>query len=214
MRAVLKDQLVTPETNGAKEIAMHAAVKSQPTRPALWLKMSVRTGNLAQLGGIAAGSTLLATAAHLHTIGGPRIVAMLLGYLLIYNCSHAIGHYAVGRLVGIRFRGYGIRGTDHPENYPPGLRQLMSVLPFFTAMTVKESLRAAGPWAKAAMFSAGETATTTASLLAALYAWQSGMPGGWTLFAVTVIWDIMATITTAIYPRGDYTKARNALRVA
>lgn len=30
----------------------------------------------------------------------------------------------------------------------------------------------------------------------------------------TLIWDVAATITTAIIPRGDYTKARRALEPA
>ncbi len=55
----------------------------------------------------------------------------------------------MGRLVGIRFRGYGVRGTDHPENYPPGLRQVMSAMSTFTVMTEKASMATARPLAKA-----------------------------------------------------------------
>lgn len=62
------------------------------------------------------------------------------------------------------------------------------------------------------MFAAGETSSTVCSLLAALYAWQSNIPGGWILFAFTVAWDIAATITTSVTPKGDYAKARKALR--
>lgn len=139
---------------------------------------------------------------------------MLLGWLAIYVCCHAIAHYVLGRLVGIQFRGYGIRGTDHPRDYPPGIRQLMSALPMFTALTQPASLRQARPVAKALMFSAGETSTAICSLLAGWYAWQSGIPGGQSLFYTMVVFNLISTIVTAIVPRGDYTKARRALRGA
>ncbi len=185
-----------------------------PRRPPLWLRMPVATGTLVQLLGLAVGVWLLYLAARVSAPAFLRVVLMLLGWLVIYVCSHAISHWAVGRLVGIRFRGYGLRGTDHPENYPAGLRALMNVTPFFTVLTEKESMRQASPAAKALMFAAGETSTTICSLLAAGYAWQSGTPGGRILFIVTLIWDIGATITTAIIPRGDYAKALRALRPA
>ena len=44
------------------------------------------------------------------------------------------------------------------------------------------------------------------------------MPGGdkyragAELFVVAVIWSVLATITTAQLPKGDYAKARRALR--
>jgi hypothetical protein len=62
--------------------------------------------------------------------------------------------------VGIRFDGYGLRGTDHPENYPPVIRQVMSIMPFFVALTDKTSMSRAAGAAKALMFAAGETSTT------------------------------------------------------
>lgn len=180
-----------------------------PRRPPMWLHMPVATGNLAQIIGLVVGAWFLALAAHISAPALPRVALMLLGWLV---CGHAISHWAVGRLLGIRFREYGLRGTDHPENYPAGLRALMSVTPFFTVVTEKESMRCASPMAKALMFAAGETSTTVLSLLAAWYAWQSGTPGGLILFIITLIWDIGATITTAIIPRGDYAKALRALR--
>lgn len=147
-------------------------------KPGLWVRMSVAKGNLLQLVGLVIGASLLDLAAHLQAAGAVRVALMLFGFLIIYDCSHAIFHWAVGRLVGIRFRGYGVRGTDHPEAYPPGIRQLMSVMPFFTALTHKQSMTEASPTAKALMFAAGETGTTVVSLLAALYAWRGGIPGG------------------------------------
>ncbi len=182
--------------------------------PKLWLRLSVVAGNSIQAAGLLGGALLLAGAAALHGPGMVRVVLMLIGWLVIYICCHASAHWAIGRLVGIRFRGYGVRGTDHPEIYPPGVRQFMSVLPFFTALTVKESMQGASAAAKAAMFSAGETSTTVCSLLAAGYAWHAGVPGGNVLFWVTLVLVASSTVVTAITPRGDYAKAIKVLRGA
>lgn len=182
--------------------------------PPLWARLSVARGNAIQGTGLLAGAGLLVLAARITGAAGWRVVLMLAGWLAIYICCHASAHWLVGRLVGIQFRGYGVRGTDHPENYPPGLRQVMSIFPMFSALTDKESMRAAPPMAKALMFAAGETSTTVCSLLAAGYAWRSGIPGGWPLFVFTVVWVVGSTIVTAIVPKGDYAKARRALRAA
>jgi hypothetical protein len=141
-----------------------------------------------------------------------RILLMLLGWLTIYVCSHAIAHWLVGRLVGIRFRGYGIRGTDHPESYPSGMREIMSVFPFFTVMTNKATMQTASPIGKALMFAAGETSTSICSVLAGLYAWQSNTPGGFILLLVSIVMAIFATMVTWKGPKGDYASARRALR--
>jgi hypothetical protein len=174
--------------------------------------MSVTSGNLWQLVGMALGALLLYLAANFQAPEVVRIVLMLVGFLAIYDCCHAIFHWAVGRLVGIRFRGYGVRGTDHPESYPPGIKQLMSAMPYFTAMTSKESMQAASPMAKALMFAAGEKGTTVVSLLAALYAWLGGIPGGGILFWIMVVWNVAATVATTITPKGDYAMAIRMLR--
>ncbi len=179
--------------------------------PKLWAKLPIRTGNAIQLAGIAAGAALLVTAAHLHGLVGIRVGLLAGGWLAIYLCSHAIAHVGVGRMVGIRFRAYGVRGTDHPENYPPGVRQFMSALPMWSALTDKESMRDANPWAKAAMFSAGETSTTIMSIAAAAYSSHAGVPGGHALLTGSIVWALAATITVAVVAKGDYTKAMRAL---
>jgi hypothetical protein len=190
-----------------------AGASSGSPKPGLWTRMSVSKGNLVQLAGLVLGALLMVIAANFRAAEVVRVVLMLVGFLIIYDCCHAISHWAIGRLVGIRFRGYGVRGTDHPEAYPPGIRQLMSTMPFFTAMTQKESISTASPTAKALMFAAGETGTTVISLLAALYAWQSGIPGGGILFWVMVVWNVVATVATTVTPKGDYAKAIRALRI-
>ena len=181
-------------------------------RPPLWKKLSIVSGNLIQATGLAVGTALLALAASMPGPGPARLGVALAGFLVIYDCSHAIGHYLAGRAVGIRFRFYGIRGTDHPEDYPPGFRQLMSAAPFWSVVTDKGSMRAAAPWKKALMFAAGETSTAICSIGAAYAVMASGVPGGRILFLVTVIWNAVSTVVVARTPKGDYAKALRVLR--
>ena len=181
-------------------------------RPPLRMKLSIASGNLIQAAGLAAGAALLALAAAMTGPGLVRLAAALAGFLAVYDCSHAVGHYLAGRAVGIRFRFYGIRGTDHPEDYPPGFRQLMSAVPFWTVVTDKDSMRAAAPWKKALMFASGENATALCSLAAAYAVMAGGVPGGRILFLGTVIWNAVSTVTVARTPKGDYAKALRALR--
>jgi hypothetical protein len=188
--------------------------ETQQPRPKLWFRMSVVTGNLVQSAGLVLAAGLLWVAASWHAATVLRVVPMLMGWFLVYICSHAIAHWVAGRAVRIRFDGYGLRGTDQPEVYPPGIHQVMRVLPFFSALTEKASMQQAGAVAKAIMFSAGETSTTLCTMLAAGYAWLSGIPGGDLLFIFTLCWDLGATIMTARTPRGDYAKAMLVLRTA
>lgn len=181
-------------------------------RPPLWFRLSIPAGNTLQALGCATGVLLLRRTTRARDHAAARVAQMILGWLAIYVCSHASAHYLVGRALGIEFVGYGVRGSDHPEDSPPGLRELTRVMPFFTVITDKQSMRAAPPVALALMFSAGETSSTVCSLLAAGYAWRHRVPGGAAFFAVLLIWMLVATVVTAIAPRGDYAKARAALR--
>jgi hypothetical protein len=137
---------------------------------------------------------------------------MILGYMIIYICCHSLGHWAVGRLVGIRFKEYGLRGADHPEEFGTGMRKVMSRVPMFTAITEKASMEKASPVAKALMFGAGETSTIACVILAGLYAWRSNTPGGLILLIASILMSVSAAVSTSTMPKGDYAKARRALR--
>jgi hypothetical protein len=183
-----------------------------PPRPPFWWRVSVLQGNVMQLAGLAIGVGLLFAAAHVQAPAVLLVLLMLLGWFAIYVCCHAIAHYVVGRLMGIQFVGYGLRGSDHPQDYPPAARPFISRLPTFTALTDKTSMRQARPIAKALMFGAGETSTAVCSILTGWYAWHSGIPGGLVWLVAMVIFNLFATVVTATAPRGDYAKARRALR--
>jgi hypothetical protein len=173
-------------------------------------RYSVARGNALQVSGILAGSALLAGATGVH--GGPSTALMFAGFVAVYLNCHAIAHYLAGRLVGLRFRGYGVRGTDHPEVYPPGIRQLMQAAPFYVTLSTKESREHAGRWAKAIYFAAGETSTAICSIAYAAVAASANVPGSRPLLIAMVIFNVISTIVTTRNPTGDYAKALRALR--
>jgi hypothetical protein len=113
--------------------------------------LSIPLGNLIQLGGLFGALGLVARAARARPPWGGRMLTA--GWLVTYFCNHAIGHWAVGRLVGIRFLGYGVHGTTAPGWYPPGMRWIFRHVPFFSALSDPASRRAAHPLARMAMTS-------------------------------------------------------------
>lgn len=128
--------------------------------------MPIVIGNLLQVGIVIASLALLSVAANVGTTNAVlAIVLMASSWLGIFVSTHAIAHWVVGRLGGIRFVGYGIRGTERPDAYPPGVRQFMSALPFFTVITDRASMRQAAPVARALMFAAGVTGTSVCTVL-------------------------------------------------
>jgi len=172
----------------------------------------VPAGNLVQLAGMVAGVLLIVVGGATRSVAALSVLLAALGILAVYLCCHAIAHWLVGRLVGLRFAYIGVRGTDHPEAYPPGLRQVMAATPMFSTVSTRQSREAVGRSALAAYFAAGETSTTICTVLAALLALLVGVPGGGTILAIAVVWVLLAVVTTTFTPKGDYYKARQALR--
>ncbi len=184
-----------------------------PPRPPLWLWVPVRAGLAAQLVATAIGASLLAVCSGaLGASPGIREASLVVGILLVYLDTHAIGHYLVGRAVGIRFRGFGLRGTDHPENYPPLLRQVMSILPMWVALTDPASRRAASRRARAAMYAAGETSTAVCSIAAAAAVSLAGAPWAEPLLVATALWNVAAAVVVSVIDKGDYARALRSLR--
>ncbi len=190
----------------------NAESKPVRPRPRFWLRLSVPAGTLLQAAGVALGAWLMTAGAHAPAAAVLCLLIMFAGWLLIYICCHSLGHWLVGTLVGIRFQGYGVRGTDHPDELSPALRFVLTRLPMFTAITDKGSMQQARPLAKALMFAAGETSTILAVFLSGLYVWRSGVPGGLLWFLISVLMCVSGLIQPLRMPRGDYAKARRALR--
>lgn len=174
-------------------------------------RYSVARGNAYQAWGIFSGATLLAIATQLHT-SAISTALMIAGFITVYLNCHAIAHYLSGRAVGLRFRGYGVRGTDHPEVYPPGIRQLMQAAPFYVTLSTNASREQASGRAKAIYYAAGETSTAICSIAYAAIAAATNIPGGQLLLVVMIAFNLISTIVTTRNPTGDYGKALRALR--
>ena len=136
----------------------------------------------------------------------------VLGIVLTAFCSHAIGHWLVGRLAGLRFAYIGVRGTDHPETYPPVMRQVLSAVPMFTTVSTRRSREAAGRWALAAYFAAGQTTAIIGWVGTAVLARTLSIPGSTIILAIMIAWAAGTALIASFTAKGDYAKARAALR--
>jgi hypothetical protein len=176
----------------------------------LFGRLSILAGNALQIAGIAAAGLAL-TVARSAPSKAAAITAMVAAWVLLYFFCHGIAHWAVGRLLGIRFAYYTIGGTGNPEGYPAGLRWVFEHLPFFGVRTDKASMQKASPIAKAIMWSAGVTSSALVPTLGALCAWRSGVPASKPFLVFAVIWAIGALASNWTSRSGDYSKARRAL---
>ncbi len=173
-------------------------------------RFSITAGNALQISGIVAACLALAGARSAHSTTS-AVVAVFVGWVLLYFCCHAIAHWVVGRILGIRFAFYTVGGTGNPEGWPAGLRWLFEHLPFFGVQTEKASMQKASPIARAIMWSAGVTSSAVVPTLGALWAWCSGVPWSKLLFLVALFWAVGTLASNWTSRAGDYSKARRAL---
>lgn len=181
-------------------------------RPPFWAKLPVTAGNLIQLGGIILGLLLVVLAADIKSTAAASAALAVLGIVLTAFSSHAIGHWLIGRIVGLRFAFIGVRGTDHPETYPPVVRQIMSALPMFTTVSTRRSREAAGPRALAAYFAAGQTTAILGWIGSAVLARALGVAASSVILAIMIAWAAATALIATVTPKGDYAKARKALK--
>jgi hypothetical protein len=176
----------------------------------IFARLSIAVGNTLQCAGIIAAYFALTAARSAHSTG-VAVTTMFLSWVLLYFSSHAIAHWLVGRLVGIRFLFYTVGGTGNPEGWPSGIRWVFEHLPFLGVQTDKVSMQNVGRGAKALMWSAGVTSSAIVPTLTALCAWRSRVPwSGWfVLFAFG--WALGTVASNWTSRTGDYSKARRAL---
>src|SRR3989441_12422459 len=148
-------------------------------------RLSVVAGNSVQVAGLVAAYLSLSAARSAHSIAA-AVAAIVVGWVLLYFCCHAIAHWAVGRILGIRFAFYTVGGTGNPEGWPAGLRWLFEHLPFFGVQTQKPSMQDASPIAIGVMWSAGVTSSAVVPTLGALWALRSGVPRSNLFFLVSL----------------------------
>ena len=137
---------------------------------------------------------------------------MVASRLLAYFSEHAFSHWLIGRALGIRFTGYGLHGTSHPQRYPPVIRPLFSHLPLLSARTDPASLKAATPAARAATYAAGTVATVIASVAIPGYAWRRGVPRARGFFVGANLWSVPLLLSESLRAGGDLRRAWRELR--
>ena len=178
----------------------------------IFRRLSIIAGNTIQIAGIAAASVALALARSAHS--KPAAIAatmMIAAWTLLYFFCHGIAHWAVGRLLGIRFAFYTIGGTGNPAGYPAGMRWVFEHLPFFGVQTDRASMQKASPKAKAFMWSAGVTSSAVLPTLSTVCAWRTRIPGSKLFLIFAVFWAIGTLSSNWRSQTGDYAKARRAL---
>jgi hypothetical protein len=177
----------------------------------IFARLSIVAGNTIQIAGLAAAVVALALTRSTHSKPA-AISTMISAWLLLYFFCHGIAHWAIGRLLGIRFAFYTVGGTGNPTGYPAALRWFFEHLPFFGVQTEKSSMQTASPTAKTIMWSAGVTSSAVIPTLSAFCAWNAHIPGSklFTIFAV--FWAIGTLSSNWRSETGDYAKARRALR--
>jgi hypothetical protein len=178
-------------------------------RVAPWRTLSIAQGNAIQIGGLL-GAAALAWYAGREGVRGTRW--MVVSRLLAYFSEHAFSHWLVGRALGIRFTGYGLHGTSHPQAYPPGVRFLFSHLPFLSARVDPASVKEATPAARAAMYVAGTVATAIASVAIPGYCWLRGVRGAREFFIGANLWSLPLLVSEALRSGGDLRRAWRALQ--
>jgi len=173
-------------------------------------RLSIAVGNSVQLVGLAASAFALAAARSSGSTTA-AVVTMVAGWVLLYFSCHAIAHWLVGRILGIRFAFYTVGGTGNPEGWPAGLRWLFEHLPFLGVQTERASMQSASPMSRATMWCAGVTASAVIPTLGALWAWRSGVPWSKLFFLVSAGWAVGTLASNWTSRSGDYSKARRAL---
>src|ERR1039458_9917861 len=176
----------------------------------IFRRFSIFAGNTIQLAGVVAAYVVLVLARTAES-KPVTLVAMIAAWLLLYFFCHGIAHWAVGRLLGIRFAFYTVGGTGNPEGYPAGMRWVFEHLPFFGVQTEKVSMQKASPMAKAIMWSAGVTSSAVVPTLSTVCAWRAGIPGGKLFMIFAVFWAVGTVSSNWRSQTGDYAKSRRVL---
>jgi hypothetical protein len=109
-------------------------------------RLSIIAGNMLQIAGIVAAFGALALARSHSQSDAVAAIMMIAAWILFYFFCHGIAHWAVGRLLGIRFAFYTIGGTGNPEGYPAGMRWVFEHLPFFGVQTTRPRCRKPVRW--------------------------------------------------------------------
>ena len=196
--------------------AREAGVKTESVNPTattkrrVFARLSIAVGNTLQTAGILAACFALRVSRTTHSTA-IAVITMLLAWVLLYFSSHAIAHWVVGRLVGIRFLFYTVGGTGNPQGWPGGLRWIFERLPFLGVQTEKLSMQEVSPEARALMWSAGVTSSAMIPTVGAFSAWRFSIPWSSSFFLFALFWALGTLASNWTSRTGDFSKARRAL---
>ena len=139
----------------------------------------------------------------------PGPLPFLLAQGVILYCIHCPSHYAVGRMVGIKFSGLVVGRSALRKSSSRAVRLIGERAVTPVLIVDRASLARASPLRRKAMFYSGVTASTAAPFLVALYASLTGDPlSTSTLIAVIVAIGYL-TFNIFYSPRtGDIHRAR------
>jgi hypothetical protein len=171
-------------------------------------RLSIIVGNTVQIAGLVGAYLALVAARSAHSALA-AVFAMVVGWVLLYFCCHAIAHGVVGRMLGIRFAFETVGGTGNSEAGLLGSVGRSNILLSLECRR-RRPLRAS-PIARATMWSAGVTSSAVIPTLGALWAWFSGVPWSKVFFLVALFWAVGTLASNWTSRTGDYSKARRAL---
>jgi hypothetical protein len=146
-----------------------------------------------------------------HAIGPgfARLLYLLVAQLLATYLVHCPAHYAVGTLVGIRFRSIRLGRTTMVRALPPPIRSLGRLLPILTLATEKDSLARVSRQRAKAMYLSGVAASSGSAFIFAVAITMSDPWPTAVLAWVVAVGYLLSDV--AFSPKGgDVMKARAA----
>ena len=111
----MRSAATRPAVELAGKNARKAERKAESVNPAATMKrtvfarISIAAGNTLQIAGMLAACCALSASRSAHSTSIAAIT-MILAWVLLYFSSHAIAHWLVGQVVGIRFLFYTVGG--------------------------------------------------------------------------------------------------------
>jgi len=121
-------------------------------------RIPIAVGNLVEIAGILFALYLIVMAPEV-TVVPLKLILYLVAWVFLLFFSHSLTHYAVGRLVGVRFRYYSFGKSSVYRLRIPFLSMIASRAPVLTLKVDQGSLQLVGRGGRIAMFSSGAIAS-------------------------------------------------------
>lgn len=123
-------------------------------------------GNLVEIAGILFALYLIVMAPEV-TLVPLKLILYLVAWVCLLFFPHSLAHYAVGKLVGVRFRYYSFGKSSVYKLRIPLLSIIASRSPVFTLRVDRGSLQSLSRGGRIAMFSSGAVASMVLPFLVA-----------------------------------------------